>query len=729
MSEDTISMRCPSCQAALRVPASFAGKTARCRKCQSSFAIPGPKAPPVPSQPQAKVPPASSQPQANIPVPAAPASAPAPLKPSPQATPAATPPLAASASPNAPTPVSMGAKRKSKVPTSAWAALIFMSVLSLVTATTAGFLYLPGLTKGHGGDHEDSVVADGGGEGKAEGRKGPGKDKGKAKADAPAASTPFPRRALFIAVNNYLFNNPVQQGPGNTWKGLDQLKRTFEVNLRFPSNQTLQITDALPGTPAPTKAVIEKNIESFASSSRAQDCIVLWFTGHVVLAEDKACLVPIEGELDTPASLIPLETVFKALKASKARQKLLVLDVCHYSPSVGQERPGSDPLAEAIHKQALAAPEGVQVWLPCQKDENSFETDEYPMGVFASTVHDVLKRHPAGSETREKPVDFAKLNETVNKGDTSAQTPILSLKDRLEGTKRDGKSGVMVSILGGKAPAAGEVDPNEPMPEKLVAIPGPKPDAASVALMTDVFKEISTPPIKQGHEDKSLRVELLPPVPNEIVKDYALAAEGEDTELRAAVRVARVNLWSVSNAEPPADIKDKVLAARARNKKNLDALVDYYGKPSEENRFKTDVERNQRDVAGVYAVLEEDLETLTSDEMKKAMAKEPKRWQANYRYIISRLEAQIAFLFEYQSMLGSIRKEFPPLEKNHNGWRLASTTKLRGDRKGQQLAKSAATGFEKLGKDTAGSPWAIMAKRDRLTALGLEWQSSAGRRE
>ncbi|MFM7110559.1 MAG: hypothetical protein ACKO26_05400, partial [Planctomycetota bacterium] len=65
----------------------------------------------------------------------------------------------------------------------------------------------------------------------------------------------------------------------------------------------------------------------------------------------------------------------------------------------------------------------------------------------------------------------------------------------------------------------------------------------------------------------------------------------------------------------------------------------------------------------------------------------------------------------------------------HSGWRLASATKLRGDRKGQQLAKSAATGLEKLGKETAGSPWAIMAKRDRLTALGLEWQSSAGRKE
>lgn len=606
----------------------------------------------------------------------------------------------------------------------AWVALLLMTAVTLTTSSAAAYLYLGPGFRGGMADQGEHQVAEGEAAHQAEAKKGA------TKGSPQSVNAPFPRRALFIAVNNYLFNNPVQQGPGNGWKGLDKLQRNFEVYLRFPPSQTLQVSDAVPGSPPPTRQVIEKTIESFTSSSRSQDSIVLWFTGHAAMAGDKACLVPIEGELDNPASLIPLETVFKALKDSKARQKLLVLDVCHYNPSIGQERPGSDPLAEALEKQASEAPEGVQVWLPCQKDQNSFETDENPMGVFASTLHDVLKRVPPGSQEREKPVDFEALNTLVMKGDLKGNgPPILGMMDRLEGAKRDGKQGEMASKLYGKAATGGDFNPEDPLPPRLSAATPAKPDAASVALMNDVFKEISTPPIKQGHEDKALRVELLPPVPNEIVKDYALADGAEDTELRAAVRTARINLWSVSNATPPADIKDKVLAARARNKKNLDALVDYYGKPAEENRFKADVERNQRDVAGVYAVLEEDLENLTSDDMKKALEKEPKRWQANYRYMVSRIEAQIAFLFEYQSMLGLIRKEFPPLEKNHSGWRLASATKLRGDRKGQQLAKSAATGLEKLGKETAGSPWAIMAKRDRLTALGLEWQSSAGRKE
>ncbi len=717
MSSDSITMRCPHCQAALRVPASFAGKTGRCRKCQSQFQIGtgSSQSATVPAPQPAKIP----QPQpAKKAAPAANKSTP----PAPPPTTAPIPPSAAVAQASKPQ-AGHAAKRKHPVPMTAWVVLGCMSVLAIGSGSYAAYLFKPTfMATAH---HEVEEHADV----EATDVKG-GKSAAKGKEAVPAAKGAFPRRALFIAVNNYLFNNPVQQGPGNSWKGLDKLKKSFEVNLRFPSSQTLQVTDAVPGSPPPTKSVIEATVAEFAKSSRSQDCIVVWFTGHAVMAGDKACLVPIEGELDNAASLIPLATIYKDLKECKARQKVLVLDVCHYSPSVGQERPGSDPLSEALEKQARTAPEGVQVWLPCQKDQNSFETDEDPMGVFAAAVHDVVSQQIPANEHREHGIDIEKINNLVNKGmAVTNKPPVSGLKDRLEAAKRDGKQAVMASAVFGKAPGEGAVDPDEPLPEKLVAAAATKPDPASVALMNEVFKEISTPPIKQGHEDRALRVELLPPIPNEIVKEYAIAAEGEETDLRKAVRNARVNLWAVSNAEPPTEIKANVLEARRRNKKSLDALVDYYGKPAEENRFKADVLKNQQDVAGVYIVLEEDLENLTTDEMKKESLKETKRWQANYRYMISRIESQIAYILEYQTVLGSIRKEFPPLEKNHNGWRLASSVKLRGDRKGQQLAKSAGTGFEKLGKETAGSPWAILAKRDRLTALGLEWQSSAGRKE
>jgi len=102
---------------------------------------------------------------------------------------------------------------------------------------------------------------------------------------------------------------------------------------------------------------------------------------------------------------------------------------------------------------------------------------------------------------------------------------------------------------------------------------------------------------------------------------------------------------------------------------------------------------------------------------------EPKRWQANYDFMLARLEEEIAYLFEYQSMLGQMRKELPPLDRQlYNGWKLAATTSLSGDSAGRKMASSSRKTLDKIIKDHPGTPWEILAKREKLTALGLEWK-------
>jgi len=164
---------------------------------------------------------------------------------------------------------------------------------------------------------------------------------------------------------------------------------------------------------------------------------------------------------------------------------------------------------------------------------------------------------------------------------------------------------------------------------------------------------------------------------------------------------------------------------RREKKVNLQTMVDYYDKPADEVRFKANVENNQKDVAKVFAIVEGDYETLK--ELGEDLDKEPKRIQAHFLFLKARLEAQIAYLYEYQSALGSIRKELPALEKGHNGWRLASSAKPRGDRTGRQMEKEQKTDLKKLVDKYPGSPWAVLAQRDMLTSLGLEWQSAAKR--
>jgi hypothetical protein len=100
-----------------------------------------------------------------------------------------------------------------------------------------------------------------------------------------------------------------------------------------------------------------------------------------------------------------------------------------------------------------------------------------------------------------------------------------------------------------------------------------------------------------------------------------------------------------------------------------------------------------------------------------------KRWRANYDYVLARLEEESAYVMEYQSMLGALRKELPAYDvKLHTFWKLASIPDPHGDGEGKKLAKSARARLDKLAKDNPGTPWEVLAKGERLTALGLEWQ-------
>jgi hypothetical protein len=89
------------------------------------------------------------------------------------------------------------------------------------------------------------------------------------------------------------------------------------------------------------------------------------------------------------------------------------------------------------------------------------------------------------------------------------------------------------------------------------------------------------------------------------------------------------------------------------------------------------------------------------------------------------VQLEYAYLYEYQSMLGKMRIQLPPLDPEfHGGWKLASQSKLQGDKAGREFAKEAGKSLETLIKDNAGTPWEVLAKREKLTNLGLEWQAA-----
>jgi hypothetical protein len=216
-----------------------------------------------------------------------------------------------------------------------------------------------------------------------------------------------------------------------------------------------------------------------------------------------------------------------------------------------------------------------------------------------------------------------------------------------------------------------------------------------------ILKEIEVPPIKAAQEDMVLKFEALPPFPAKILNDYG--AVGGTSDLREAVEMAR-GLLQKLNTSPEMRLQEEFRAL------------------SNETAFKAEMTAKGKEVAKLISRLQGMLEELKSPEIVAMRSKEPKRWQANYDYIVARVEAQIAYLFEYSSMLGKLKIALPPRDPAiHNGWRLASQAELEGDRTGQNLAKDANKILDKIIKNHPATPWAVVAKRDKMTNLGLKF--------
>jgi hypothetical protein len=515
----------------------------------------------------------------------------------------------------------------------------------------------------------------------------------------------FPRRALVISVNNYLFFSPTNYGQqlANSTHNVRWMMSRFSEGLHIPMNQMVELSDSSVKGAKPTlKPVIEATLKDFLNTSRPQDCLLVVFIGHYVEMGDDVYLVPMEGDREEPKTLIPLKEVYGQLAACKSRQKVLVLDVCRFNPGQGLERPGSGPMGDDVKVpgamgpklEALvkAPPEGVQVWTACSKEQQSLELSDLSLdnGVFAECLTRTLEDGFEGIQKPDKLIPLEPLVQSVN----------FRMKAFLEPYKR-----TQESMLSGKPLAEGApYDPKEAAPPTPVVRAPEGAGDAPVDMVKAIMNEITAPPLKFTREEMRLRPEALALFFSaKDLANYDLKTEGEDTEFRKAVKAAR-----------------KVLIEKVSGKK----LREEFRVPGDPMKFKLELQDYQtNDLSKMQAHLTLALESLK--EVAKDKASEPKAWQATYDYILARVEAQVAYLYEYQTLLGAMRKDFPPYEpKVQNGWRIAAKETLEGDKTGQNLAKDARKIFDKIIKDYAGTPWAILAKRDRLTNLGLEWQAT-----
>jgi hypothetical protein len=539
---------------------------------------------------------------------------------------------------------------------------------------------------------------------------------------------PFPRRALAICVNNYLYLNPVSYGePDHDVHSL--MERLAQV-LHVPPTQIGELSDARPGKatlttekirsgrarkatgtaaplpiPSPTpplKPVIEKTITDFLATSQPQDRILLLFMGHAVEISDQGYLVPLEGELAVKESLIPLSWLYDRLKECKARQKVLVLDTCRLDPGRGLERPGSGPMGAKLDAQLAKPPEGVQVWSACTAGQYSYEVNG--SSLFSDEFQKALSQQVIKRiQEPDAPLPLTALTEAVAKGTANQALEQWKAKE----TPR---------LAGGEPDESKPVErTEEPLPQVAIApIPPPVGGTASPADVRAILDEIALPPIKLTSElTTPLHIEALVPFSAKKLEpyraDYRSLSAIEDNPDKYPLRAVVLQAVRVINKE-------------FNPHNDAFALRDSFPGGNSE-AVKAQIAERQTKPALIHEKLTEALENLKK--VGEERDKEPsKRWQCHYDYIYAALLARIAYVYEYDLMLGKIRKdELPMPEKGMPlGWRLASQEKLSSGKEIRDMVAESRKLLAKLAKKNPGTPWEVLAKREQLTALGLKWE-------
>ena len=475
-------------------------------------------------------------------------------------------------------------------------------------------------------------------EAQAEPKKVEPKTRPKKASPAPPKSGLFPRRALLINVSNYLLFNPLHYGtaragkyPGSSTAVLaDTMSRP---PLHIPATQITELADAGKSAFATTKAVIENAIAEFALTSRAQDRVIVLFTGHAIEIEKEAYLVPVEGNRDDVKTLLPLSWVYDKLAGCKARQKVLILDVFRYPPARGEELPGTGRMSEGFDLKLLHPPAGVQVWTSCTKGQQSIELEGG--SVFMQALCTVLQERLPGIQDATNALPVEAMVPKVNQRLKEILAP-----QKLEQLSR--LSGAHVEEGG----AAYNAD--EPLPPKLVlrAVAPAGEEAAGRAMIKSILGEINRlPPVRISQT--RVQVGSLPAFSAKVLENYqadykswpelvSLAKDKEKYPLRAAVLEA---IRVLQDSE------------KIKLRESLTSPGGGVITPQIKNQFFA----TQKEPGIMIFHMETALADLKA--AGEARAKESsKRWLANYDFALARLMSRLVYIYEYNNILAQVRR-------------------------------------------------------------------------
>jgi hypothetical protein len=552
---------------------------------------------------------------------------------------------------------------------------------------------------------------------------GPGADKSKAAAGA------FPRRLLFVSITKYMYLNPLTQAqpgaPDRTKPAALRLAYDWRIPTDPTNNQVYVLSDSTTGPDArlPMKGVVQETCQEFFKSSRSQDRICVYFGGHAIEKDGKAYLAPMEAELDGEdweKSVIPLDGFYAEMDKCKATQKVVIWDVCRYNPERGRVRPGSEPMSEGLYKALTTPPEGIQVVTTCKPGENALEFTALRPDGFSGAVYSGSsflesmkfvaepknKRMAASTPTPADPLPITEWTKAIEK--RTAEMSDLG--------EKSGSGGKQTVALSGGAP--GTLAP--PNPEERVAarfeFPHP-PKGASPAEIKAVEREFYLPPLKPGLGEVGLADF---PFPADVMKEYA----GDTVPLDVMLKDKEKYRFRAAVIEALNKIREKWTPGAGVTRIRSEVVGPL------NDKIKLEVKKEQEEWAIGIIQLEQNFEDLKKvAPMRDA---EPKRWQAHYDFAFASVQARLAYMNEYNKLLGNLITEtLPPLDPKlgQDGYVLVASDSLKSGKDVKKWAEDAQALFQEIAVKYKGTPWAIQAKQEKSVAIGLNWKAASLKKE
>jgi S1-C subfamily serine protease len=227
----------------------------------------------------------------------------------------------------------------------------------------------------------------------------------------------------------------------------------------------------------------------------------------------------------------------------------------------------------------------------------------------------------------------------------------------------------------------------------------------------------------QGKDKLNMTLAIREEVEDKYAQGRPLAHEG-------TYHLKPESLPPLPDADTQADqtpLRQAVIKAAGLLRKHARSFPQEFWAEDTPDALKQRVLEVQKDVATIQVSLQDAL-----DELAKVGAERSKEmatiWKANYDFTRARLTAFVAYLYEYNFLLGQLRKDaLPPRDpKLHRGWRMEPQEALQSGPEAKKLVAEAAKSWDQMAKDYRGSAWETRARAGRQLLCGVKWVATGG---